>query len=534
MGNLDLATLVAIIRSSDDAIITKTLDGIVTSWNPAAERLFGYPAEEMIGRPITLLFPADRLHEEEDFQRRIRAGQRVDHFETVRVRKDGSHLDISVTLSPVVDAEGRLVGISKIARDISEEKRTREIARRLAAVSEASPVNLKLDDLLQSLLRLVQEFLHADTVAFLTATPDGSAVAVRATIGLEYSVANETPIPLGVGFSGRVAAARRTTYLSPVSPGDVASLFLRDSGIRTLLGVPLVLEDRLVGILNVGWRSERPVSQDEIDLVDRVGSRAAVGIDRANLFASLERTKSELEARVDERTAQLREVNAQLEAFASTVSHDLRAPLRGMHGLAQALVEDYADTLDPLGQTYARHIVAAAERMDLLIQGLLSYSRLSRANLVLSSTSLDAAVADAIEQVGALVRAREGRLSVQQPLGQSRAHHTTLVQVLANLITNAVKFVAPGVKPEVRIWTERHGNRVRLTVEDNGIGIESHHLTQIFKPFERLHGEEQYMGSGIGLGIVAKGVERMAGRVGVDSTPGKGSRFWIELPSADA
>ena len=248
-------------------------------------------------------------------------------------------------------------------------------------------------------------------------------------------------------------------------------------------------------------------------------------------IAERKRAEQEIERRADELGA----VNKELEAFSYSVSHDLRAPLRAMQGFAQALNEDFADRLGPVAQDYTRRIVAAACRMDTLIQDLLAYSRLSRAQMLLQPLDLRSVMAQIRAHTEGEFRDREASVEVAIPeaFPHVMAHPTTLVQVVTNLLTNAVKFVGSGVRPHVRVWAEERDEWGRLWVEDNGIGIAPEHHDRIFRVFERLHGSEMYPGTGIGLAIVAKGTERMGGRAGVESTPGKGSKFWIELPKGD-
>src|SRR5207245_2688832 len=247
--------------------------------------------------------------------------------------------------------------------------------------------------------------------------------------------------------------------------------------------------------------------------------------------AERKRAEQEIERRADELGA----VNKELEAFSYSVSHDLRAPLRAMQGFAQALNEDFADRLGPVAQDYTRRIVAAACRMDTLIQDLLADSRLSRAQMLLQPLDLRSVMAQIRTHTEGEFRDREASVEVAIPeaFPQVMAHPTTLVQVVTNLLTNAVKFVGSGVRPHVRVWAEERDEWGRLWVEDNGIGIAPEHHDRIFRVFERLHGSEMYPGTGIGLAIVAKGTERMGGRAGVESTPGEGSKFWIELPKGD-
>jgi PAS domain S-box-containing protein len=246
----------------------------------------------------------------------------------------------------------------------------------------------------------------------------------------------------------------------------------------------------------------------------------------------IHRLNRTLEHRVAERTAQLAESNQALEAFGYSVSHDLRAPLRTMQGFAQALQEDYGERLDEDGRKYTDRIVAGARRMDRLIMDLLAYSRLRRSDLVLKSVDVMAIVTDATRQLATARSDRPVQIAIVEPLPAVTADRTTLTQVMTNLLSNAVKFVAPGVQPKVNVYAEHRDGLVRLWIEDNGIGIACEHQERIFRVFERLHGSESYPGTGIGLAIVQKGIERMGGRVGVESHIGVGSRFWIELAAA--
>ena len=247
----------------------------------------------------------------------------------------------------------------------------------------------------------------------------------------------------------------------------------------------------------------------------------------------VQQLNARLEQRVQERTAQLEEANEELQAFSYSVAHDLRAPLRGMQGFAEALLEDYGDRLDGEGREYAEFIISSAQRLETLIQDLLSYSRISRTDLQLRPIELDAVVAEAIAQLQTEITQTQAQVTVQPNMPAVIGHRSTLVQVVSNLVSNAIKFVADGVTPKVEISAENQGDRVRLWVVDNGIGIEGKYYSRIFRVFERLHGVESYPGTGIGLAIVRKGTERMGGSIGVESEPDAGSRFWIELRSTE-
>jgi two-component system sensor histidine kinase/response regulator len=230
------------------------------------------------------------------------------------------------------------------------------------------------------------------------------------------------------------------------------------------------------------------------------------------------------------RAEQLSLVNRELESFCYTIAHDLRAPLRAMEGLTAVILDEYKDKLDDQAHEYGNRIRNAAARMDQMIQELLSYSRLTLMEFQPQPIRLSRVMKDVLAQLGWELEQKNAVFKLRRSSHQVLGHYTMLVQVISNLVTNALKFVAPGVQPVIKIHEELRGDLVRIWVEDNGIGIAPEHQSRIFRIFERLHGRESYTGTGIGLAIVEKSISRMKGNVGVESELGKGSRFWIELP----
>lgn len=236
----------------------------------------------------------------------------------------------------------------------------------------------------------------------------------------------------------------------------------------------------------------------------------------------------ELEGLVTERTSELTSTNQQLEAFVYSIAHDLRAPLRSMHGFSEMLVEEAGATLSETAKGYAERISKSALFMDALLCDLLAFSRISQLHVALLPVELAGVVQSVCSRLQEGIEKCKARLDCSGPWPRVLAHEPTLTQVLFNLASNALKFVRQDLPPQVRLRAEERGQFVRVWVEDNGVGIAPEYQDQIFRLFTRLHAEE-YPGTGIGLAIVQKGVERMGGRVGVESTLGQGSRFWFEL-----
>jgi PAS domain S-box-containing protein len=239
---------------------------------------------------------------------------------------------------------------------------------------------------------------------------------------------------------------------------------------------------------------------------------------------------SELERRIRDLT----EMNKELEAFGYSISHDLRAPLRSIRSFAQFIREDSEGIATAENKDYLRRIESAAKYMDLLLLDLLQYSRLNGCELELVPVDLDAALKDVLTSIEQEIEDRKADVRIRAPLGSVKAHPATVRQVFYNLISNGLKFVAAEKNPQIEVWTETHNGGLRVWVTDRGIGIASQYHQKIFGLFQRLHSHEAYPGTGIGLALVRKGLERMGGRIGLESEPGQGTRFWFELNRAES
>jgi signal transduction histidine kinase/DNA-binding response OmpR family regulator len=392
---------------------------------------------------------------------------------------------------------------------------------------------------------------QANKVSILLPTPEGDTLYVAAVRGDRREAILGERIPLDQGIAGWMARHGEPLRLQGEVQAPRFTPLNSTSDSGSVISMPMLMGGKLVGVLTVhATQRRRPFTLGHVKALTVLSSIAAGALEAASLYEALRLAHDQLESQVRVRTAELakanddlrseivererveaalRATNVELESFSYSISHDLRTPLRSIESFAQILLEDYADRLDAIGRDCAQRIAAAARRMDLLTEGLLAYSRLSRAAVDLAPVRLEEVVDDVLTQLEAEIRGKQALVTVERPLPQVMGQYVAVVQVVANLLTNSIKFVAPGVRPQVHIWTEERIEWVRLWVQDNGIGIAPQYQARIFDIFERLHDIESYPGTGIGLAMVRKGMERMGGQVGIESAPGQGSAFWVEL-----
>ncbi len=480
-----LSLLASIVDSSDDAIIGKTLDGIIVSWNRGAQKIYGYSADEVRGKSISILVPPGRPNEFPQLLERIRQGQRIEHHETIRIRKDGKKICASLTISPIKDATGKIIGASTIAWDITEQKRI-EIALR---ESEA-----RFRSITQS---------AAD--AIISADSDDNIISWNRGAQIIF------------GYTEEEALGKSLTIIIPER--------YRDAHKKGLERVNSTGETRIIGktVEMVGMRKDGSEFPLELSL-----STWKIGIRR--LYSGIIRDVTErkqADEKLKQTLAELERSNKDLEQFAYAASHDLQEPLRTVSNFSQLLARRYKGELDAKADQFIGFIVDGATRMQQMIDDLLAYSRVSTRAKPFEPTDCETVFDQALTNVKMAVE-ESGAIVTHDPLPTVMADASQMVQLFQNLISNAIKFRKE--KPRITVSAVQKEKEWLFSVQDNGIGIAPEFMEYIFKMFQREHASTEYPGTGVGLVICKKIVERHGGRIWVESQVGKGSTFYFTIP----
>jgi PAS domain S-box-containing protein len=506
--------LAAIVESSDDAIISKDLNGIITSWNKGAERIFGYTAAEVIGKPVSMLAVPGRRNEMPAILSQIQRGKHVKHYETIRQRKDGQPIYVSLTVSPVKDSEGRIIGASKIARDITERKRAeeeralhlsreqeaRKTAELLNRIGPILAVELDPGKVVESVTKVATELVGAEFGQFAATAPGEGIVRCD---DITDEARNAGQVPQFETIEGHLP-------------------------IRSYLAAPVKSRSgEVLGGLFFGHSAPEKFTEQHEAILAGIAAQAAIAVDNARLFEQAQWAQNELKRSNEE----LRHANQDLETFVYSASHDLKEPLRTMAISAQLLERKCGAELQGEAVQFLSSIVQGARRMENLICDLLAYATATRyaegPPAALDSGKVLAGVIESlkgqIQQAGATVSFGE--------LPVISMHESRLALIFQNLISNALKYRRQEV-PCVHISAvERDGWSV-FSVVDNGIGIEPRFAEQIFGLFKRLHSREKYPGTGMGLAICQRIVEQYGGRIWLEkSIPGEGSTFCFTIPA---
>jgi len=644
----------AIVDSSDDAIISKDLDGRITSWNRGAERLYGYTAAEAIGKSIMIVVPPDRQDEEREILARLQRGERVDHFETMRRRKDGALRNVSLTISPLRNQKDEIIGASKIARDITSQKRAEEAIRTLnarltedlAAMTRMQQLSTRLiqvggfSELLAAILDAGIEITGAD-MGNIQLLDDSGKLRIVAHRGFEapflqfFEEVHDGLAACGSALQKGERVIVEDVVDSPVFAGTPALDAMLAAGARAVQSTPLVSRTaKVLGMFSTHYREPRHPAERELRLLDLLARQAAdlierkrgeegrsqlsaiveasgdaiyvydfngtiltwnraaeelygfagpeiigrpadtivppdrrtelrdiidTSVDAANIIRNLETTRmrrdgsvfpalltispirdesgqavglSVIARDITERKRaenELRRANQDLEQFAYSASHDLQEPLRTIKIYSELLADRLGTVVEGETAEFLEFLQSAATRMEHLVRDLLAYTQVTRLEAPLEDTDANETLAETLANLGGAITESSATVT-RDKLPVVRAHSTHLRQLFQNLIGNAIKYRSEDRRPIVQIGAERQDGYWVFSVRDNGIGIPPEFKEQIFGLFSRLHNTDRYAGTGIGLAICQRIVERYHGRIWVESEPGRGSDFRFTLP----
>ena len=619
------ARLAAIVEFSDDAIIGKNLDGIVTSWNAGAEKIFGYTAPEMVGQPILKLIPRERQHEEEEILTKIRRGESVRHFDTVRQRKDGATLEVSVTVSPIKDATGRIIGVSKIARDISERslaaKTLRETKERMRLATEATAVGLWEWNLATNEVRWDAQMFR---IYGIVPTPDGLVkydvwrnAVLPEDISRQEEILQETIRQLGRSSrefrilrhsDGECRHIQAVDRVSLNRQGQADWLVGTNLDITERKRMELALQEseerfrtmansmsqlawiaRADGFIfwyNRRWYEYTGTTPEQMEgggwqsvhhpeMLPKVMAEWQAAIDSGEPFdmefplrgadgkfrnfltrglplkdatgrvvqwfgtntdvdelkqveEKVRRLNAELEQRVAERTAQLEAANKELEAFSYSVSHDLRAPLRAVNGFAGMVLAEFGAHMPEAGKHYLERIQKGGVQMGVLIDDLLAFSRLGRQSVAWQTVDVGKLVQAAWEELKPQRESREIELRTGD-LPKCQGDLALLKQVWINLLSNAVKYTQGRTLAVIEIGCTHEPGEDVYFVRDNGAGFDMRFVHKLFSVFQRLHRNDEFEGTGVGLAIVQRIIHRHGGRVWAQAELDRGATFYFTL-----
>ena len=516
--------LAAIVESSDDAIISKTLDGIITSWNKSAERMFGYTEQEILGQSITILIPEDRLHEEELIISKVINGEKVEHFESIRLKKDKTEIPVSLTISPIRDSAGAILGVSKIARDISKQKVFEDRLQRYAdnveilnTIGKQIFGTLDVGEILQKVINITTVVTDADFgVFFYNESTQSSSIyykcSGKAKEVFELFFKNNEPFFKSIFNSDGAVRFYDVLKEAEYENAKLYHQMKNQLPFLSYLSVPLISKSGLViGGLLYGYSKPLNNITEHEGLLTGVSGQASGALDNAALYE------------------QVRKLNSKKDEFIGLASHELKTPVTSLQGYLQIVYKALPD--NERIKNFIHNALKQTGKLSRLISDLLDVSKIETGQIPLCLTSFDlvAFVKELIDMMQYTTKSHQIVLNSDLDHLTISADKDRIERVIINLLSNAIKY-SPKAKL-VNVSVSRKSERVRIAVQDFGIGIKEEHHADIFSRFYRVEEIDAHIsGLGVGLYISKQIISQHNGNLLVESEPGKGSTFTFELP----
>ena len=539
--------LEATVLASPLAIVAVGGDREVVLWNPAAAAIFGWSAREVIGRPLPII-PPDLEAQTEALLRRLLAGEQFAGHDLQCVRRDGERIHTSVSLALMRGVEGEPDSALMIFEDVTERRanvvrlaRLTRLYQVLSAVTEVIPEERDPDRLFEKVCGIVVA-QGGFRRAWVGRKRRNGLVQVVASAGVEDAPRSDgeeaRALMDRLGYVGVALAQGRSDTVQDIATdprtaamaGEAAAL-----GVRSAAAVPVFIDGRHETVLAIHSSEPGRFDAEELALLERLAADVGFAVQAGGEEAArrkaerrLEALNRSLERRVRERTDALEGANAELEAFSYSVSHDLRAPLRSLDGFSLALLEDYGEVLEGDAADYLRRIRAASQRMARLIDDLLMLSRVTRRDMTLGEVDLTALARTIGAELAVDEPERKVTLAVAENMWAS-GDAQLLDVALRNLLGNAWKFTSRTPDARVTVGVEERGGERVYYVRDNGAGFDAAYADRLFAPFQRLHREDEFPGTGVGLATVQRIVRRHGGRVWAEGATGTGATVWFTL-----
>jgi len=521
--------LAAIIASSDVAIISKTLEGIITTWNNAAEELFGYTADEVVGKSITILIPEERLNEEKLILKKIRNGEKVEHYETFRLRKTGEEIPVSLTISPIKDSQNRIIGASKIARDITSQKvfdnklqRYTEHIEILNTVGKLVSESLDIEDILQKVTDVTTQLTGAAFGAFFYNKLDehGESYMLYTLSGAPREAFEKFGMPRNTAVFNQTFSGQGIMRADDITKDPRYGKNYPNHGmpkghlpVVSYLAVPVISKTgSVIGGLFYGHPEPAKFTQEHEILVAAVANQASVALDNAKLYDEIQK------------------LNSKKDEFIGLASHELKTPITSLNGYLQIIGNRLPE--GDVNKPFINRALAQISKLSALISDLLDVSKIETGQLPLSYSTFDLVklTQDVIEQLRFSTKSHRMVFHGDIASLMVSADKQRIEQVIINLLSNAIKY-SPAADV-INITVSAVDGAARVAVQDFGMGIAKEQQDNIFSRFYRVEEMAAHIsGLGIGLFISKEIVSRHNGKLWVESEPGKGALFLFEIPA---